>query len=131
MKTRLTLSERLEQMPFLRMLIPLIIGVVAADYLSVPTHLLIGALTLSLGAVLVFRGERLRLTLMTVMIFLMGLTAAKVLNPYEEMPRDERLVLTGEITDNVTTRGRWHRTTARITAFRSYDDSTAAWQSCK
>lgn len=130
MPKRFTIAEQLEQIPFLRMIVPLIVGIVLADYLSVPTPFLLGALVVLIGCYFLFRGERMRQGLTAFMLLLVGISSAKVLNPRETMPRDERLVISGTVYDNINTYGRWHRTTADVTAFRSYDDSTAAWQPC-
>ena len=129
MPGRFTISEQLDQMPFLRMLIPLIFGVVVADYITAPAGFLLALMGGLIAAYLLFRGDRLRQSLLTLLIFILGISCARVLTPRETMPRNERLVISGRIDDNVTTSGRWHRTTAQVIAYRP-DDSTAVWQSC-
>ena len=129
-KPSLTLAERLEQLPFLRMLVPLVSGIVVADYLSIPTPFLLAMLAVGIGAWFVFRGERMRQTIVALLLLGVGVSCAEVLTPREAMPRNQRLVVSGTICDNINTRGRWHRTTADITQFRLYDDSAAVWQPC-
>jgi len=130
MRSQFTIPEQLERMPFLRMLIPLILGIVLADYLDIPTGILLAGLVVLILGYFLFRGERLRQTLLLLMILVIGISVAEVLTPKEEMPRDERLLVSGVVSDNVNTYGRWHRTSTRITSFRAHDDSTAQWKSC-
>ncbi|MCD8185980.1 MAG: hypothetical protein LUD68_05865 [Rikenellaceae bacterium] len=125
MQNHFTISEQLERIPFLRMIIPLIAGIVLADYLSLSSGLLLGLLILLIITYFLFRTDRLRQVLLIAMIFLTGLSAAKVLTPRETMPRNERLMLSGVIEDNINTYGRWHRITALVTAFREDRDSSA------
>lgn len=117
-------------MPFLRMLIPLIGGIVGADYLTVPV---VGLLVVLLGSVvlfILFHEQRMRQVLLVLMLLAAGVAAEKVLAPRETMPRNERLMVSGVVGDNVFTRGRWHRTSVRVTAFRPENDSTARWAPC-
>ena len=130
MASRISIPEQLERMPFLRMLIPLVAGIVVADYLLIPGGVLLGGLALLILGYFIFRGERLRQTLLTLMILLAGISSVEILAPREEMPRDERLVISGIVGDNIQTYGRWHRSTVRVTAFRPDGDSTARWQAC-
>ena len=130
MANHFTIPEQLERMPFLRMLIPLIAGILLADYLVVPTGVLLAGLVVLILCYFIFRGERLRQVLLVLMILMTGISVSEVLTPRETMPRNERMVISGVIGDNINTYGRWHRTSAQVTSFRSYDDSTARWQSC-
>lgn len=130
MNRRFTLTENIERIPFLRLFIPLVAGVVVAPYVTASVSALLGMLGLLLAALIFLGGDRVRQVLIAVMILVLGVTATKELSPSEQMPRGERLVLLCDVADHTSVRGRWQQTTARVTAFRSYDDSVVRWYPC-
>lgn len=124
-----TIAGQLEKIPFLRMLIPLIIGIITADHLVVHSGILLGILISLILFYFLFKGQRVRQTILAFTLLFMGLSVAKVLIPQEKMPRDEKLIISGIVEENISTHERWQRTTARITAFRT-DNSEAQWHAC-
>ena len=123
-----TISQNIERMPFLRMLPPLVIGVVMADYFTVSANVMLVVLAVILLAFIIFRQVTAQRILTVLLIFTVGIASVKILCPEEDIPRDERVLVDCKITDNVRTKGRWHRTTAKVIAYRPAVDSTAAWE---
>jgi competence protein ComEC len=130
MSGRFTIPEQLERMPFLRMLIPLMAGILLSESLNFTSVTLLTVLAALIVGFFLFRGERLRQVLLVAMLLITGISAEKVLTPRETMPRNERLLVSGTIEDNINTYGRWHRSTLQIDAFRLHDDSITGWQPC-
>ncbi len=115
-------------MPFLRLIVPLVAGIVVAARLDVAAGVLLGvAMALLLGGAL-FRDERVRAVLLVALLVCAGTLSVKIRGPVENMPRGERLLVRGVVTDHVSTAGRWRRTTARLEIFRKWDDTASVWQ---
>lgn len=115
-------------MPFLRLLPPLILGVIAAEHISLSASTLLISLAAILSSLFIFRGKTAQRVIIVILTFAIGVTSVKVLCPREDIPRGERVIAKCKINDNITVKGRWQRTTARVLAFRIASDTTSAWQ---
>ncbi|MCC8087698.1 MAG: hypothetical protein LIO79_00250 [Rikenellaceae bacterium] len=92
--------------PFLKLLPPLIIGVIIADSVNVDTITLFILYLLILAAFVVFRKETGRRILSFLLIFIIGMTSVQVLGPKEDIPRNIRIIAECKITDNLVSKGR-------------------------
>ncbi|MDR2935720.1 MAG: ComEC/Rec2 family competence protein [Rikenellaceae bacterium] len=130
MKPAFTLSQEIGRIPFLRLTVPLIAGIVVADRLDIAVGVLLGsAVALLVGGAL-FRDERVRAVLLVALLVYVGILSVKVRVPAENIPRGQRLLVRGVVTDHVSSpvAGRWQRSTARLEVFREWGDIASVWQ---
>ena len=120
----------MKKIPFLRLLLPLISGILLSGRIDIAAGAMVVATAVAVAVVFAVKDGRWRDGAITAAIFLAGITSVKALRPESTLPRGQRLVISCRITDNITTRGRWHRTVARVEAYRLYDDSLSVWRGC-
>lgn len=112
------LSERLALTPFLRIFVPLALGIIAASYVTVP---LWAVVVITLGAYAVswfIAGKPNSSAYIYASIFLSGICLAMAGMPESEVPQGRKIFVQAELLTDPYVKGRWQRSTARISAYR-------------
>lgn len=114
-------SDRLALTPFLRIFIPLALGIVAAQYAAVSLWV-VAAGALGVYAVSWFiAGSPYSSAYIYVSIFLTGIFLAMAGMPRSELPHGRKIFVQAETLTTPHVKGRWQRSTARISAYREPD----------
>ncbi len=116
------LALKITIMPFIRILVPVIAGILAASVFDIPAWVLWSALSVSFAcAFFTVKHGRVGWFYIFMSLALTAAAITKTHQPKALMPYGEKLLLQLEITGNPAPQGRWMATTAETGYFRPYD----------
>lgn len=114
------LSDQIALSPFLRMIVPLTIGILLAPWVAAPTWLLASIAIIVYVAAWFLRKSIAGWWYVSASIFLTGLLISRIGTAQPEIPQGERLLMVAQIDATPYTQGRWQRTTAHVGYYRPY-----------
>jgi len=120
--------DKFSKIPFLKLLPPLILGVIVADSVNFNVLTLLAVYALFLVGFIIFRRETPHRIFSFLLIFFIGMTSVKVLAPEEDIPQNVRIIAECKITDNLVNKGKWQNTTAKVEAYRLASLYDTVWQ---
>lgn len=125
----MNLPDRIRLTPFLRIVVPMIAGILLAPAVGLPTWAIAACLTACYALAWLLRGDApAGWCYLTASILLTGLLLAQIHSPQPAMPRATPLLITAEITETPYASGRWLRTTAETGYYRGARDSARHWR---
>jgi len=122
-----SLANSIRKFPFVRILIPLVAGIVVAHYFTASWWALGGALAGSYLMAWIGIQRRESWFYVTAAIALTGMALGQFYRTPDPLPKGERLLLTFQIRETPSVSGRWARTSADVGAFRRESDPPGAW----
>ncbi len=125
------LANGIRNTPFLRIILPMIAGIVVARSYTLPWGVLCGSL--AAAWLLAWAGYRRRESwcYVTLSVFLSAVLLAQLHRTNDPLPKGERLLLTFQVIENPSDRGRWQRTAADVGYFRYEKDEKARWRAAR
>lgn len=114
------LSDQIALSPFLRIIVPLTIGILLAPWVAVSTWLLASIAIIVYVAAWFLRKGIAGWWYVSASILLTGLLISRIGTAQPEIPQGERLLMVAQIDATPYTQGRWQRTTAHVGYYRPY-----------
>ena len=123
------LANGIRNTPFLRIILPMIAGIIVSRSYTLPWGVLAGLLVAAW--LLAWMGYRRRESwcYIVLSIFLSAMLLAQWHRTNDPLPKGERLLLTFQVIENPSIHGRWQRTAADVGYFRYEKDPKARWKS--
>lgn len=117
--------EEIRQIPFLKITIPFVIGIVVSQELRFVWSFLFLLLIASFLLVFLFRSETLKNCATFLLLMTLGFSSSQAARPSRQLPRGERIETLLEVADGVrfTSSGRWQSSMAYVRAYRTMGDS--------
>ena len=121
----ISLGEEIRRIPFLKITIPFVIGIVFSQEFCFVWSLLFLLIFALLALVFLFRSNVLKNCATFLLLMILGFSSSQAARPNRQLPRGERIETLVEVADGVrfTSSGRWQSATAYVRAYRKMGDS--------
>ena len=126
-----SLTNGIRNTPFLRIILPMIAGILVARSYTVPWSMLGGSLVLVWALAWMGYRKRESWCYVVVAVFLSAMLLSQLHRTKDPLLKGERLLLTFQVIENPSDHGRWQRTAADVGYFRYEKDPKARWRAAR
>ena len=122
-------ASGLSGLPFLRILIPAVVGILTAMVCYVPLAVAASCCAVAVACAWIFRRGVPGQIYAWLAVALFFFTMSEVRRPESSLPAGRRIVFEAEVLETPTVRGRWRATTARVSWWRYAEelDGSSEW----